>query len=79
MRHSGRKVGTCGAVLKCLNIMPQFRKEHATLFHPVPSSTQSIRMGTAGIKHEWDLDLYGVLLQTGGGKERMTRYFTVSH
>ncbi len=50
-----------------------------------PCSTQSLvppsqfRMGTAGIKHEWDLDLYGVLLQTGGGKERMTRYFTVSH
>ena len=25
---------------------------------------------------EWDADLYGELLTTGGGKERMTRYFT---
>ena len=32
----------------------------------------------AGIKHEWDLELYGRLLETGGGKERMTAYFTVS-
>lgn len=27
------------------------------------------------IKAEWDVDLYGELLKTGGGKERMTRYF----
>ena len=32
----------------------------------------------AGINHEWDLELYGRLLETGGGKERMTAYFTVS-
>ena len=31
----------------------------------------------AGINHEWDLELYGRLLETGGGKERMTAYFTV--
>lgn len=31
----------------------------------------------AGINHEWDIDLYGRLLETGGGKERMTAYFTV--
>ena len=30
-----------------------------------------------GIKHEWSVDLYGELLKTGGGKERMTRYFSV--
>lgn len=24
---------------------------------------------------EWDVELYGELLSTGGGKERMTRYF----
>ncbi len=27
----------------------------------------------------WPLDLYGELLETGGGKERMTRHFTVRH
>lgn len=32
----------------------------------------------AGIKHEWGLELYGELLATGGGKERMMAYFTVS-
>ena len=31
----------------------------------------------AGIHHVWDLELYGRLLETGGGKERMTAYFTV--
>lgn len=29
-----------------------------------------------GFDVEWDVDLYGELLTTGGGKERMTRYFT---
>lgn len=28
-----------------------------------------------GIDHEWDVDLYGELLEIGGGKERMTHYF----
>eukprot|EP00933_Yihiella_yeosuensis_P071840 TRINITY_DN80083_c0_g1_i1.p1 TRINITY_DN80083_c0_g1~~TRINITY_DN80083_c0_g1_i1.p1 ORF type:complete len:400 (-),score=77.28 TRINITY_DN80083_c0_g1_i1:81-1280(-) len=28
-----------------------------------------------GFDFEWDVDLYGELLTTGGGKERMTRYF----
>jgi len=28
-----------------------------------------------GLDIEWDVDLYGELLTTGGGKERMTRYF----
>jgi hypothetical protein len=31
----------------------------------------------AGLEHQWDLELYGKLLETGGGKERMTAYFTV--
>ena len=30
-----------------------------------------------GVDHVWDVPLYGMLLETGGGKERMTRYFTV--
>lgn len=30
-----------------------------------------------GIDHKWDVDLYGRLLETGGGKERMTAYFSV--
>merc|ERR1712061_680725 len=29
-----------------------------------------------GYECEWDVDLYGELLTTGGGKERMARYFT---
>ena len=30
-----------------------------------------------GLPHVWDLDQYGVLLETGGGKERMNVFFTV--
>lgn len=33
--------------------------------------------GCTGLDHEWGVDQYGVLLETGGGKERMTRYFSV--
>ncbi|KAK9816684.1 hypothetical protein WJX72_003671 [[Myrmecia] bisecta] len=29
-----------------------------------------------GLPHEWGLELYGELLEIGGGKERMTAYFT---
>lgn len=29
-----------------------------------------------GLPHEWSVEKYGELLTTGGGKERMTRYFT---
>ena len=29
-----------------------------------------------GLPHEWDVETYGRLLATGGGKERMTKYFT---
>ena len=28
-----------------------------------------------GLPHEWGVELYGELLETGGGKERMTRFF----
>ena len=28
-----------------------------------------------GIPHEWDVETYGRLLATGGGKERMTKFF----
>jgi beta-phosphoglucomutase-like phosphatase (HAD superfamily) len=28
-----------------------------------------------GVPHEWDVPTYGRLLATGGGKERMTKYF----
>jgi hypothetical protein len=31
-----------------------------------------------GLDHEWGVDLYGELLEIGGGKERMTKYFLVS-
>lgn len=30
----------------------------------------------AGLDHEWGVDLYGELLEIGGGKERMTHYFS---
>eukprot|EP00798_Chlamydomonas_sp_ICE-L_P008224 gene8224-1490_t len=30
---------------------------------------------TAGLKHEWSVELYGDLLEIGGGMERMTKYF----
>lgn len=29
------------------------------------------------LDHEWGVELYGKLLETGGGKERMTVYFKV--
>ncbi|PSC75122.1 haloacid dehalogenase-like hydrolase domain-containing protein isoform A [Micractinium conductrix] len=29
-----------------------------------------------GLAHEWSFEQYGVLLETGGGKERMDRYFS---
>lgn len=29
-----------------------------------------------GLDHEWSLEQYGVLLETGGGKERMDAYFS---
>lgn len=32
----------------------------------------------AGLDHEWGVELYGELLEIGGGKERMTKYFIVS-
>ena len=32
----------------------------------------------AGLDIEWDIDLYGRLLEIGGGKERMAAYFSVS-
>lgn len=32
----------------------------------------------AGLDHEWDVELYGKLLEIGGGKERMTKYFLVT-
>jgi phosphoglycolate phosphatase-like HAD superfamily hydrolase len=31
-----------------------------------------------GLAHQWTLDQYGELLETGGGKERMDVYFSVS-
>ena len=34
---------------------------------------------SSGLDHEWGVDLYGKLLETGGGKERMMKYFTVSN
>lgn len=31
-----------------------------------------------GLADTWDVPLYGELLEIGGGKERMTKYFSVS-
>lgn len=33
---------------------------------------------SSGLNHEWGVDLYGHLLEIGGGKERMTKYFKVT-
>jgi hypothetical protein len=30
-----------------------------------------------GLNHTWGIELYGELLEIGGGKERMTKYFKV--
>lgn len=30
----------------------------------------------SGLDHEWSVEKYGELLKIGGGKERMTAYFT---
>lgn len=30
-----------------------------------------------GLDHSWGVELYGELLEIGGGKERMTKYFKV--
>jgi hypothetical protein len=30
-----------------------------------------------GLNHTWGVELYGELLEIGGGKERMTKYFKV--
>lgn len=32
---------------------------------------------TSGLDHTWGVELYGELLEIGGGKERMTKYFKV--
>ncbi|GAX72691.1 hypothetical protein CEUSTIGMA_g147.t1 [Chlamydomonas eustigma] len=32
-----------------------------------------------GLDHTWDIELYGELLEIGGGKERMTKYFKDVH
>ncbi len=46
-------------------------------------STVSIASAAAaaavtGLDHTWGVELYGELLEIGGGKERMTKYFKAS-
>lgn len=42
------------------------------------STELTVRMAhNAGLEHLWDIPLYGKLLEIGGGKERMTKYFLV--
>lgn len=36
-----------------------------------------VLLSSLGLDHEWGVELYGKLLETGGGKERMTVYFKV--
>lgn len=38
------------------------------------SFASSLRFEEKGFDVEWDVELYGELLTTGGGKERMTRH-----
>jgi len=44
---------------------------------PVLAGCAAKRAPRAGLDHQWGLELYGKLLEAGGGKERMTAYFTV--
>lgn len=51
---------------------------------PTDPPPRQLRLGPgrvcAGLpNHEWDVELYGELLEIGGGKERMTKYFQVPH
>lgn len=50
---------------------------HACKIYPRPASAYKIVDKCTGLDVVWDLDLYGRLLETGGGKERMTAYFSV--
>lgn len=48
--------------------------------HPLPLPTGHALLlpspSSPGLDHEWSLDQYGVLLEIGGGKERMHHYFS---
>ena len=54
-------------------------RRHLLHFVPLLQAAPVAMHVCAGINHEWDIDLYGRLLETGGGKERMTAYFTVGN
>jgi hypothetical protein len=41
-----------------------------------PEGEQAFVPHFAGIPHDWDVPTYGKLLEIGGGKERMTHYFS---
>lgn len=43
-----------------------------------PLEVQQLRLKSAGLEFRWTVEEYGHLLAIGGGKERMTHYFTVS-
>ena len=84
MRHSSRKVmqlhKSCLQAVVPLTKLP-LRNRQAILslgLHQPGMCCRATVHACAGLKHEWDLQLYGRLLETGGGKERMTAYFTVS-
>lgn len=36
-------------------------------------------LSSSGLDHDWGVELYGELLEIGGGKERMTKYFKVNN
>ena len=61
-----------------------FRKSRHNLYTPVWQQKDAYSLVQfqqkaviAGLEDEWDLEVYERLLQTGGGKERMTTYFSV--
>jgi hypothetical protein len=49
---------------------------HCTKQH-TPAVLCCAALCCAGLDHTWGVELYGELLEIGGGKERMTKYFKV--
>jgi len=62
-------VGACALLIDCDGTIVETERDgHRVAFN--------MAFEEMGFDCSWDVDLYGELLTTGGGKERMTRYFT---
>lgn len=49
---------------------------HPSSFSVATCPVLKLLLEIAGLDHEWSLEQYGVLLEIGGGKERMDHYFS---